>query len=146
MPFVCEEVQDAAAMEGARHVRRRVFIEEQGVPEVEEWDDPDATATHFVLREGTAVVGTARLVRQDGGWFRVGRVAVVPEARGRGGATLLMHEVMGHARRQGARGLVLDAQVYVIPFYTRLGFTVEGEQFMDAGIPHRRMTQRMEEP
>jgi predicted GNAT family N-acyltransferase len=146
MALSCRKIRDDADMEAARWVRRRVFIEEQGVPEAEEWDGLDELATHFLLHENETIVGTARLVPQENGWCRIGRVAVVPEARGRGGATLLMREIIDHARRCGARVLVLDAQLYVIPFYTRLGFTAEGEPFMDAGIPHRRMTRKVDEP
>ncbi len=29
-------------------VRRAVFIEEQGIPEAEEWDALDATCTHYL--------------------------------------------------------------------------------------------------
>ena len=33
----------------------------------------------------------------------------------------------------------LDAQVQALPFYRKRGFVEEGEEFMDAGIPHRKM-------
>lgn len=142
--FECEPIADAAVMEAARSVRRRVFIEEQGVPEAEEWDAADATAVHFALREAGTVAGTARLIDEGGGWWRVGRVAVLPAARGRGGGRRLMETAVAFARAQGSRGMVLDAQVPVIGFYERLGFAAEGEMFMEAGIPHRRMSRQWE--
>ena len=46
MQFTCEQVRNDEKMEAVRSVRRRVFIEEQAVPEEEEWDAFDATATH----------------------------------------------------------------------------------------------------
>src|SRR5690349_18932265 len=70
MPFICRRVRDEADMQAACLVRRRVFIEEQGVPEAEEWDALDELATHFVLLESEAIVGTARLVPQENCWFR----------------------------------------------------------------------------
>src|SRR5206468_725759 len=40
---------------------------------------------------------------------------------------------------RGLRELVLNAQVAVIAFYERLGYRVEGPEFLEAGIPHRAM-------
>ena len=42
-------------------LRRTVFIEEQGIPEAEEFDAYDATARHLLAWEGTTPVGTARV-------------------------------------------------------------------------------------
>lgn len=137
MPLTCQPITDLQTMAAARRVRCHVFIEEQGVPEAEEWDALDATAQ---------VVGTARLLEIGNGWFKIGRVAVLPEARGRGGGVLLMATARDQARQRGAKAVALDAELPVIPFYERLGFLVEGELFMDAGIPHRRMTRRLEGP
>jgi predicted GNAT family N-acyltransferase len=30
-----------------------------------------------------------------------------------------------------------------VPFYERLGFRAQGEEFLDAGIPHRYMYRRL---
>ena len=43
----------------------------------------------------------------------------------------------------GTHTVTLDAQLYVIPFYEALGFTAEGDTFLDAGIKHRRMTRSL---
>jgi predicted GNAT family N-acyltransferase len=146
MEWWCERVVDEDAMAAVRRVRRSVFIEEQGVPEAEEWDDFDVTAIHFALRTGNRVVGTARLVDRGDGRFKIGRVAVLPETRGQGGGACLMRTAEEHARSLSARVLLLDAQVAVIPFYERLGYEAEGEVFMDAGIPHRRMSRSADSP
>jgi predicted GNAT family N-acyltransferase len=138
-------VTTAAEMESVRRVRRLVFIEEQAVPEELEWDEFDATARHFCLCVAGAVVGTARLVLKEDGVGKIGRVAVLRGFRGAGGGAALMRHVMVEARGLGCGELALDAQVPVIPFYERLGFAAEGEEFLDAGIPHRHMRRLMEE-
>jgi predicted GNAT family N-acyltransferase len=46
---------------------------------------------------------------------------------------------MGMARSLGLRRVLLNAQVQALPFYLGHGFQAEGEGFLDAGIPHRRM-------
>ena len=37
----------------------------------------------------------------------------------------------------------LNAQVQAIPLYKNFGFEIEGEEFMEANIPHRKMTLRL---
>jgi predicted GNAT family N-acyltransferase len=46
---------------------------------------------------------------------------------------------MQAARARGDREVALSAQTHAIRFYERFGFVAEGEQYDDAGIPHRWM-------
>lgn len=117
-------------------VRRRVFIEEQGVPEDLEWEARDGDCDWFLARVGDAVVGIARITPDA----HVGRMAVLPDWRGRGIGSALLQAVLQHARDKGLSTLTLHAQTHAVPFYARIGFRAEGEVFMEAGIPHRRMT------
>jgi len=122
-------------------VRRRVFIEEQSVPESLEWDGADPAAVHFIAEDAQGhPVGTARLL-DDG---HVGRMAVLPQWRRRGVASALLRAVMHTARARGLRRLKLNAQTQVVGFYEQHGFLVEGDEFQDAGIPHRPMARSLE--
>jgi len=132
-------VETDAERDACFQVRMRVFVEEQGVPAWEELDAWDESADHFLAQVGGEIVGTARLVDLGGGKGKIGRVAVLPEHRGAGIGRELMRAVMEAGFRRHSV-LVLDAQLPVIAFYERLGFQAEGEVFLDAGIPHRRMT------
>lgn len=123
-------------------IRNAVFVEEQAVPLELEMDEHDSTATHFLLRDGETPLATARLLDKHG-LAKIGRVAVRREARGRGLGLILMQAVLDEARRQGFTEAVLDSQTYAIPFYERLGFVAEGEEFDDAGIPHYLMRRRL---
>lgn len=125
-------------------IRRSVFIEEQDIPESEEWDETDLLATHFIAEDEHGPAATARLYR-DGDMARVGRVAVLLRRRGTGLGARMMEAAIDHARNHGFAGVVLDAQIRAIPFYTRLGFAAEGPEFDDgSGIMHRRMTRRFQ--
>ena len=116
-------------------LRKEVFVDEQNVPLELEMDEYDAIATHFLLRDGDTPLGTARLLEKHG-LAKIGRVAIVKSARGQGLGLRLMEAVLGEARRQGYDEAILEAQTYAIPFYERLGFVAEGDEFDDAGIPH----------
>lgn len=119
-------------------LRREVFVGEQNVPQEEEADVYDATATHIVALEQGTVVGVLRLIYRDDD-VKIGRVAVAPTARGRGIGARLVRFAMDYARSQGRDRFVLGAQTDKVAFYERLGFSAYGEEFQDGGMPHLAM-------
>jgi predicted GNAT family N-acyltransferase len=131
---------DPAQHAALRAVRGEVFQREQGVPEELEWDDPDAVAVHVLARDtfGNAI-GCGRLL-PDG---HIGRVAVLRHWRGKGVGTEIMQVLIAVARESSHDELHLNAQTQAVPFYERLGFRAQGEEFLDAGIPHRYMYRRL---
>lgn len=122
--------------EDARIVRYAVFVVGQNIPVELEWDEMDASSLHAVAYDGTGrAIGTARLLPDH----HIGRMAVLEQARRRGIGGLLLQAMLEAARQRGAREVVLNAQVAAMPFYRRHGFAEEGEEFLDAGIPHKCM-------
>ncbi len=143
IPNTITIVQTPAEREACYDIRKAVFVQEQAVPLELEMDEYDDVATHFLLRDAEQTpLATARLLDKHG-LAKIGRVAVIKEARGQGLGLLLMQFVLDEARRHGFTEAVLDSQTYAIPFYERLGFTAEGEEFDDAGIPHFLMRRRL---
>ena len=121
----------------AQSLRIEVFVVEQGVPVELEWDEADEVSTHAVAydEEGQPVA-TGRLL-PDG---HIGRMAVRKSARGQGIGAQVLRALLEEAKRLGYRELVLHAQTHAVEFYARHGFDLRGEEFMEAGIPHRIMT------
>jgi predicted GNAT family N-acyltransferase len=119
-------------------IRRRVFQEEQHVPAEEEFDADDDVATHVLVAVHGVPAGTGRIVFRSG-YAKIGRMAVLPEWRRQGVGRALMHALLEIATAQRVRCVVLHAQVQAISFYAALGFRIVGEEFEEAGIPHRRM-------
>lgn len=124
-----------------RAIRHAVFVVEQAVPEEEEWDGLDEGAIHLLARDAAGrPVGTARILLK-GDMAKIGRVAVLREARGSGVGAGLMRAALAHlAGIGGVRRATLGAQTHAIGFYERLGFVAHGPEYDDAGIPHRDMT------
>lgn len=121
-------------------IRRAVFIREQAVPEALEIDGLDDAAIHLLAVVDGRPVGCARLLI-DGAVGKIGRVAVLPEARGTGLGAALMRAALDELRRiPGVTTARLGAQTHALGFYERLGFVAEGPVFDDAGIPHRMMS------
>jgi predicted GNAT family N-acyltransferase len=123
----------------AMEIRFAVFVDEQNVPAELEADEYDEDAIHLLLLDGEKAIGTARLVDKGNGVVKIGRVAVLPAYRGKGLGNQLMWFALDIAHENDFRLVILDSQTYAIPFYEKLGFTAEGPEFDDAGIPHRRM-------
>jgi predicted GNAT family N-acyltransferase len=116
----------------AAPIRHAVFVDEQKVPADMEIDAWDPQSVHAVAFDAATAVGTGRLL-PDG---HIGRMAVLPTARGAGTGSALLSYLMEEARRRGHRATVLSAQTHAIPFYQRHGFEVISGEYLDAGIPH----------
>jgi len=119
-------------------IRRAVFVDEQGIDHDLEFDGSDVAAIGLLALMGETPVGTARLMI-TGGSARLGRVAVLRDYRGMGVGRLLVRCAMATAIEYGASEVVLHSQTSVVDFYERLGFWVEGPEFLEAGIPHKAM-------
>lgn len=118
-------------------------MREQGVPAELEWDGGDVDCAHVVARDRDGrPIGTARL-KPDG---QIGRMAVLPEWRGRGVGGALLAEALAFARARGMARVYLHAQVQAIGFYARHGFVAVGPEHEEAGIPHRRMVLTLPPP
>ena len=122
--------------EEAAPIRYAVFVDEQKVPAEIELDDWDALSLHALALDAQGrVLGTGRLL-PDG---HIGRMAVLQSARGQGVGSALLRALLQAARARGDREVVLSAQTHAMPFYEKAGFIAEGDDYDDAGIPHRQM-------
>ena len=133
------EVACDSDWEAALAVRVAVFVDEQGGPRDEEPDRYDPKCRHFVVESEGRIVGAARLYPFSPDIGKIGRIALLPEVRGRGWGRLLLRFMMERTREAGFGVALLDAQTHLLAFYEAEGFAAEGEVFLDGGIPHRRM-------
>lgn len=122
-------------------IRRKVFIEEQHVPEDMEWDEHDADSVHFLAEDADgSAVGCVRLV--PGG--QVSRLSVLEDRRSEGIGRRLLAAAIDEARALGLREVFLHAQTHATSFYEAAGFSVDGGIFLEAGIPHRLMVKPLD--
>jgi predicted GNAT family N-acyltransferase len=136
-PFTVKPVYWNASEKILRGLRTAVFVEEQGVPVELEWDGLDEHAYHVVaFSPERAPIGTGRLL-QDG---HIGRMAVLRQWRRKGVGKALLGMLLVIANKMGYEEVRLHAQTRVLEFYLRHGFAPQGEEFLEAGIPHIMMT------
>lgn len=119
-----------------RRIRESVFVAEQKVPLELEWDALDPVCQHVIARAADDhAIGTGRLSPQR----QIGRLAVLPEWRGRGVGSALLGALIDAARIAHHDEVSLHAQVDAIAFYRKHGFEAVGEPFDEAGIRHQSM-------
>lgn len=126
-----------------RAVREAVFVREQNVPLELEWDELDETCRHALALDvqGNAI-GCGRISADA----HIGRMAVLPEWRGRKVGSAMLEVLLDFARSQQHAQVELNAQTQALPFYRRFGFEEQSEEFMEAGMPHRKMCLSMQQP
>ena len=115
------ELSDAFA-----ELRRKVFIDEQGVPKGEVFDELDFEAVHIVLYDNDAPVATARIIKENDSW-RIGLVAVDESKRGQHLGVKVMQSAIEYVNANGGKVISLTAQQQVSGFYQKLGFAQCGE-------------------
>jgi len=142
-PFRVDTIEYESGMAELRAVREIVFVQEQKVPVEEEWDTLDPRCVHVLARalDGTPI-GTGRLTPEH----KIGRMAVLPEWRGKGVGDALLLALIDEAQLRGWREVALNAQVSAIDFYGRHGFVPYGERFWEAGIEHQAMRRTLSGP
>ena len=127
------DLLDPYAVYGICKLRQDVFVVEQQCPYPDlDGRDVDPGTRHVLLTVEDALLGYARVL-DDGDVWRIGRVLLAPDARGRGWAEPVMDTALQVAE---GRDVVLDAQSPLAAWYATFGFEVAGEEFLEDGIPH----------
>lgn len=128
----------------AQRIRAKVFMEEQGF--VEEFDKWDEQSWHAILYLDGMPVGTARLFWDSAPeTMRLGRLALLSEARMGGWGRRMVQCACKKAMIKGAQRVVLDAQLRVQGFYAGCGFEPIGQPFDEEGCPHILMEYQLRE-
>jgi predicted GNAT family N-acyltransferase len=127
-------------------VRYPVFVLGQAVTEDEEWDGLDPVSRHALILQSERPVATGRLLSLGAGVGRIGRMAVVENARGQGLGLAILQALIQEARALGFDQLILHAQLHALTFYERAGFVAEGPVFEECRIQHRQMRLTLRSP
>jgi len=135
---------DARTLYELIRLRIDVFVVEQACPYPElDGRDVEPATEHLWVPGPGGPASYLRLLRDDDGAVRIGRVCTRRDARHLGLASSLVRDVLA---RNGGLRIVLAAQSYLVPFYYRHGFHRTGEDFLEDGIPHVPMAREPDAP
>lgn len=122
-------------------LRSEVFVVEQDCV-YQDVDNKDQKALHIIGTKNGEIVAYTRIFK-PGDYFNnvsIGRVVVSQDQRKYGlGKRIMQASLAAIDQRFPNQPIEISAQSYLLKFYTELGFKVTGEEYLEDGIPHRRM-------
>ena len=98
---------------------------------------------HFALREGTELVACLVLKPLDEHCIKMRQLAVRESSQGKGFGRELVNYAESFAKERGYSEIVLHARETARGFYDKLGYTSEGESFLEVGLPHVAMGKKL---
>lgn len=120
-------------------MRHRILREPLGVEWTEEERGWEPKERHFGMLEEETVVACV-LVRELGdGYVKLRQMAVEPERQGSGVGRELLERVEELLWKDGVKQIELNARDVAVGFYAKQGYEKVGEEFVEVGIPHRKM-------
>ena len=118
-------------------LRKDVFVEEQGFPIKEEFDDFDNICPHVAIFCNENICATGRYIEISADTVKIGRIAVKKSERKKGYGAVCVKELLNHAKNAGYKKAFVGAQTHAVKFYEKCGFTLcEGEPYLECNIPH----------
>lgn len=128
-------------------IRTQVFLVDQHIDPIEEFDGSDEHCTCFLMSLNQIPIGTLRIEKLNEDHYRIGRLAILKEHRGKGlGKLLLRYAEKIISRRHTPITIVLNSQLYAKNFYLKQGYQTSGEVFLEAGIEHIPMQKTITHP
>ena len=126
----------------ALDIRTEVFVREQGF--IDEEDENDRLATHFVMYDGEHPIATCRVFPMDDGKeYFFGRLAVLKKYRGQGLGSELLRTTEKYIVQNGGKKISLHSQYHAKSFYEFSGYSVCGEIEYEQDHPHVPMTKNL---
>jgi predicted GNAT family N-acyltransferase len=125
-------------LEIAFSIRKKVFVEEQGVPlqdEFDQYDKLESDCKHILVYYKEEAVGTGR-VRFIDHVGKLERICILEPYRKFGLGKIIIQTLETISFEKGMFSVKLHGQTQVEGFYKKLGYHTLSDVFMEDGIPH----------
>ena len=123
---------------GILQLRSEVFVVEQDCV-YQDLDGKDTKALHIFGVKNKKVVAYTRVFK-PGDYFKeasIGRVVVAQSERQyKYGYAIMEASIEAVKNKFNTSKIKLSAQCYLKTFYSNLGFSIVGEEYLEDGIPH----------
>lgn len=149
LPVVCRPARGLDELGLHHEIRRRVFVEEQGLFESTDRDlhDDDPATVHVLGLCGDVVGGAVRLYplidpeasEVEPGLWKGDRLAVLPFFRRNGLGGPLVRFAVATAAAAGGRRMIAHIQPPNVGFFEYLGWYCIGDPVTFVGRPHQTM-------
>ena len=125
-----------------RELRAKVLREPMGLSAGAEIFPFEDEALHLIATEDGNVIGCV-MFKPEKTTGRMLQMAVKQDRQKNGVGTQLVEHLENHLRSNGYHDIYLHARDVAMTFYERLGYELEGEPFIEVGIPHRLMRKQL---
>ncbi len=122
-----------------RHIRKTVFSDELQISESELFDEFDDSCDHFLIFDGTNIVGSVRIIVLNDK-IKLERMAILEEYRKKNYGKISISQIKEYYSALGFSQIILDSIYSVKNFYKKCGFLEEGKIFQRVGIDHIQMS------
>ncbi|MFE5428913.1 MULTISPECIES: GNAT family N-acetyltransferase [Bacillaceae] len=129
----------------AFHIRKEVFVEEQGFQlesEFDEFDALHASSEHILVYYNEKPVGTGRLRVVDG-LGKLERICILEPYRKFGLGKIIIKTLEKIAKEKELSKVKLHGQTQAEGFYKKLGYQTSSDVFMEDGGPHLLMIKEL---
>ncbi|MDW7614986.1 GNAT family N-acetyltransferase [Peribacillus simplex] len=129
----------------AFHIRKEVFVEEQGFQlesEFDEFDTLNAPSEHILVYYNEQPVGTGRLRVVDG-LGKLERICILEPYRKFGLGKIIIKTLEEIAKEMELSLVKLHGQTQAEGFYKKLGYQTSSDVFMEDGGPHLLMKKEL---
>jgi len=92
--------------------------------------------------EDEQILGCCMLV-EEGKTVRLRQMAVLNDLQGKGIGRALMDFAENLSRDRGYKKITMHARKDALGFYQKLGYIVEGNEFLELNIPHYKMEKKL---
>ncbi|PDZ00483.1 GNAT family N-acetyltransferase [Bacillus thuringiensis] len=138
-------ITELTDLENAFHIRKEVFVKEQGVPLADEFDIFDEIGEqckHILVYYHEFPVGTGRIRFVDG-VGKLERICILKDYRTYGLGKVIIQTLEEIARNEQVTKVKLHGQTQAEGFYKKLGYQTSSDIFMEDSIPHILMTKML---
>lgn len=122
-------------------LRTEVFVVEQNCV-FQDMDNKDQQSHHLMGWVGDDLVAYVRILPAGLSYDEpsIGRVVSDPKYRGKGaGRALMLEAIKRTIALHGEQPIRIGAQLYLLKFYSSLGFVAQGDVYLEDGIEHIEM-------
>jgi len=93
--------------------------------------------------EEETMIGCVVLSPLDRDRVKLRQMAVIEDFRGYGIGTEIVGWSEIFLRHKGFKFVEMNARKYAVPFYEKLGYKVEGDEFIEVTVPHYKMSKAL---
>ena len=141
MEFISKKFDELTNVEVYEILKSRaeIFVKEQKIIYLD-MDDIDYDSFHMFYTDGKRVVAYLRAFYIDDkkDVIKFGRVLTLDHGKGIGGKFL--NDCIKYVKdKHIANKIYLESQSYATGYYEKAGFKIISDEFMEEGIPHKKM-------